>query len=96
MHDEISESVEDDSEFAFCEELEQEVELKAFRERTLDSASCSSAPSCEAESESEESDLDSACSMYELTHERQSFVCLNIFILMEYAEGLTLREFIDT
>jgi translation initiation factor 2-alpha kinase 4 len=34
--------------------------------------------------------------VYELTKKQKPFVCLKIMILMEYAEGETLREFIDT
>lgn len=34
--------------------------------------------------------------MYALTKKQKPFVCLKIMILMEYAEGETLREFIDT
>ena len=45
--------------------------------------------------ESYDSDLDSETSIYQLAKKRQKFVGLNIMILMEYAEGETLRSLID-
>lgn len=49
---------------------------------------------CDEESEYD-SDLDSESSMYQLAERKETFVSLNIMILMEYAEGETLRSLID-
>lgn len=47
------------------------------------------------EEESENSDVDSCHSMYQLADKRVPFVSLNVMILMEYTEGETLRDIID-
>jgi serine/threonine protein kinase len=48
------------------------------------------------DSESEEdSDVDSESSLYRLTASRKPFACLNIMILMECAQGATLRHLLD-
>lgn len=60
-----------------------------------DKQSNRSSDSSDVEDESDDSDCDSELSMYHLTSSKVSFVSLNIMILMEYAEGETLRDLID-
>jgi len=40
--------------------------------------------------------LDSESSLYKLVHKRKDFIPLEFNILMEYAEGKTLREYMDS
>jgi eukaryotic translation initiation factor 2-alpha kinase 4 len=53
---------------------------------------------CSADSDDDETDSDcgSEHSIYQLVRQRSPFVRLNIMILMEYAEGKTLRELMDS
>lgn len=76
-------------------ELEDQVQ-QSLRERFLESDNGASSSTSSVASDSEESELDSCQSLYQLTVQKCSFVCLNIMILMEYSEGgLTLRNVID-
>jgi hypothetical protein len=99
----------DESDYKRDQELET-LNLKAFHENVLETETDSDqsnfdVKSChqqllgdeDNDSESgDESDCDSASSMYQLAQNRVPFVRLNIMILMEYAEGETLREVIDS
>ena len=49
----------------------------------------------ESEDDEEASDCASDSSIYQLVDKKSAFASLNIMILMEYAEGETLREMID-
>jgi len=49
----------------------------------------------ESEDDEEASDCASDASIYQLVDKKESFASLNVMILMEYAEGETLRHMID-
>ena len=49
----------------------------------------------ESEDDEEASDCASDSSIYQLVDKKEAFASLNVMILMEYAEGETLREMID-
>ena len=49
----------------------------------------------ESEDDEEASDCASDASIYQLVDKKESFASLNVMILMEYAEGETLRDMID-
>ena len=49
----------------------------------------------ESDESSVDSDCDSNSSIYQFILEKRSFTSLNVMILMQYAQGHTLREHID-
>ena len=106
MSDAIDESSQDDQDHILNVELENEV-AKANDCKAADSSSHSSdsgsnvkdfdqSDAEDSSDYSDDSDCDSERSVYQLTQARKPFVSLNIMILMEYVEGETLRDIIDS
>ena len=49
----------------------------------------------ESDEDGDESDLDSQSSLYQFVLQKKTFASLNVMLLMQYAEGYTLRAHID-
>lgn len=103
--EEVVENDEDDPDFEINKELEDDRDRNAFEQKLIYSSDDEDNSDCDrdimryddgfSDELDDASDCDSQSSMYKLTSAKVPFVCLNIMILMEYTEGVTLRDIID-